>query len=519
MARPSSVGASEAGASMGSASASSASVAGTSSDRASLGGAFHKILGDARAYPHTLLYTVLCFLWLNIMIQGPGSLRSVPLAGIGFPPWIGPVLFCAATYLFFGVRQDLLLAISKPARHAATLGACGLIGLAGYFSALLAESPNPAVHVLLYAIGSAFVGFVASFMLIELAQVFGDHAPRQVLSLTIAAVLLSAPLVLGYLAAPLWLRIPLLVLVVVATAVLDRRLAGDHPYRNEEARSPEDGGAQTAPLRFMAMALPLGFSNGMLACGFMAMGPAGAACVDVAALLAVGVAMTVFAIMLELDFNQLIYQVGLPFAALGALVLGVFPAFVGTGLMFFQFAGFLFTYFVVWGLCAMLIRYLHQSAIWTVSYSTACLMFGQFLGGLVSCLVGALLPPWATSCVSLAVIASLFLVAVWNAGHKSFHEGWGTAKPALASVEISQGHQETVERMAVMAGLTARERDVFLILAQGRGRQFVQRELVISDNTAKVHIRNVYKKLGVHSMQELAEAVRRNSEQTVEEAE
>ena len=52
-------------------------------------------------------------------------------------------------------------------------------------------------------------------------------------------------------------------------------------------------------------------------------------------------------------------------------------------------------------------------------------------------------------------------------------------------------------------GLSERETDVFVLLAQGRSRKFICDELFIADGTASTHIRHVYEKLGVHSKQEL----------------
>ena len=50
-----------------------------------------------------------------------------------------------------------------------------------------------------------------------------------------------------------------------------------------------------------------------------------------------------------------------------------------------------------------------------------------------------------------------------------------------------------------------REHDVCLLLGRGRNRQFVADELGISLETAKTHATNVYRKLGVHSRDELIE--------------
>ncbi|WP_251231131.1 helix-turn-helix domain-containing protein [Adlercreutzia aquisgranensis] len=62
------------------------------------------------------------------------------------------------------------------------------------------------------------------------------------------------------------------------------------------------------------------------------------------------------------------------------------------------------------------------------------------------------------------------------------------------------------ERCAVIAreaGLTEREAEVLLLLARGRDALFVEQELLISRNTVKTHRKNIYRKLGIHTQQEL----------------
>lgn len=51
-------------------------------------------------------------------------------------------------------------------------------------------------------------------------------------------------------------------------------------------------------------------------------------------------------------------------------------------------------------------------------------------------------------------------------------------------------------------GLTSREADVIPLLAQGKNAHAIASELVITQATAKSHLRNIYTKLGVHSLQE-----------------
>ena len=54
--------------------------------------------------------------------------------------------------------------------------------------------------------------------------------------------------------------------------------------------------------------------------------------------------------------------------------------------------------------------------------------------------------------------------------------------------------------------LTAREREVFELMLRGRDAKSIGEALVISDNTAKAHIRSIYAKTGVHTRQEFIDA-------------
>jgi DNA-binding CsgD family transcriptional regulator len=52
--------------------------------------------------------------------------------------------------------------------------------------------------------------------------------------------------------------------------------------------------------------------------------------------------------------------------------------------------------------------------------------------------------------------------------------------------------------------LSARERQVYELIVQGQSNKAIARTLFISESTAKVHVRHIYEKLGVHTRAELA---------------
>ena len=79
----------------------------------------------------------------------------------------------------------------------------------------------------------------------------------------------------------------------------------------------------------------------------------------------------------------------------------------------------------------------------------------------------------------------------------------------VAEREATPSGEAAVARMAAEAGLTAREAEVFGLLAQGRDGGYIQRQLGVSYNTVKTHVAHIYAKLGVHSHQELIDAVER----------
>jgi DNA-binding NarL/FixJ family response regulator len=68
----------------------------------------------------------------------------------------------------------------------------------------------------------------------------------------------------------------------------------------------------------------------------------------------------------------------------------------------------------------------------------------------------------------------------------------------------------TASPTSPLADLTAREREVLLLLAEGQGQAEIARELYISPKTVATHIQRTLAKLGVHSRAQAVALVHRN---------
>lgn len=65
--------------------------------------------------------------------------------------------------------------------------------------------------------------------------------------------------------------------------------------------------------------------------------------------------------------------------------------------------------------------------------------------------------------------------------------------------------REAIDRLAAEHNLGEREKEVLALLLEGKSASEVARDMVVANGTVKSHIRHVYKKLGIHSREELFE--------------
>lgn len=145
--------------------------------------------------------------------------------------------------------------------------------------------------------------------------------------------------------------------------------------------------------------------------------------------------------------------------------------------------------------------------------SSAGTFAGADLGHLCNALLAA--RPDAAVLVTGAAVLGLFAYVLMGLRGFSFQqtiEGIQPAEPLPEpAARPAPSRDELLERacdaLAGERGLTDREREVLGMLARGHNGYHIRDELTLSYNTVKTHVKRVYRKLDVHSQQELIDLV------------
>lgn len=106
----------------------------------------------------------------------------------------------------------------------------------------------------------------------------------------------------------------------------------------------------------------------------------------------------------------------------------------------------------------------------------------------------------AGALVVALVISYIFVLVLFAMGRRPLN----TSVPdMLPDPSASRTIDVAVARLAEAYGLTPRERELTSYLLQGRTLPYISEKLYISEGTTRTHVQNIYKKINVHSKQEL----------------
>ena len=125
---------------------------------------------------------------------------------------------------------------------------------------------------------------------------------------------------------------------------------------------------------------------------------------------------------------------------------------------------------------------------------------------------GALLGSNARSILIGTITAAFLIYAIVSMGH-TFAPNV-TKMTSSESVGRMASGANVLERLAKEGHLTPREQEVIIELAAGHSSGYIAELLFISSNTARSHMKNIYKKLGVHSREELLTRIKSEKNDT-----
>ena len=264
-------------------------------------------------------------------------------------------------------------------------------------------------------------------------------------------------------------------------------------------------------LQLMAIALVFGVSCGFVNASFELVPAAQyrAAChwVVVGTILAASLSFAC-AFVWKLSAWSLAFKVSLPLMALAYLLLPhAAYGLVGPGI---HSLGYQYFFVAFWPLLGAPQLRRDVPAIASVAVGLFVAYAGQALGlavwNLACSGIGVAAGQPALAYASGVAMLAAVLVAVLFE-RPGF--GWGSVRPGteVAVVAKPADYSTVLDRIRQVYGLSPREAEVCALLGRGRNRQFVADELVISLETAKTHATNVYRKLGVHSQQELLDVI------------
>lgn len=463
--------------------------------------------------------------------------------------WGGPFSLRTYTIELTNARWGVNVVMTAVAVGAVLLAACrgsgrrfvwGLrvaalvSGLAGTLLGLvLALTPplGPGLVGVIALASGFFTGTCEACLLCLWCSATSALGMRAALTHNVCAMALSGVLFIACNAAPTWLSLAAGLLCPPAGFLcslggdLGRHAGAESPANPGGADASEVGDATRpggiraalAPLladrsvlTLLAIALVFGFSHGFINASFEVVPKElyWLSCYGVVIGTILAAALTFLtAFLLKMDAWQLVFRTSLPLMAI-AYLLFPYEAFylLGPGI---HALGYQYFFITFWSLLGS--RQLRRDvpAQRSVAFGLLATEVGAALG----------LGLWNIACTGIDVeglrivssVATLLILLVAVSFERP-RFGWGNVRPGAAPAVgedelLALDYDRLMGRIREDFGLSPRETDVCALLGRGRNRQFVADELGISLETAKTHATNVYRKLGVHSQQELLDVI------------
>lgn len=466
--------------------------------------------------PFLCIALLLYWTWVNLAFQGPAFFPTAEISSqLVIPTWLAPVAISAVGYFVLGKWFRPFMRVVEKRWYLAVVAALMGIGALLCFIWINAfgASLASAGPLTLYLLGSLAIGAGTVCFLIEWGRIFGYLGPQEVLFQGIVAMLGSALFICVLSFFPMVVTQSIYVILPIPLAICFYRAVKNFPRKAifEHGLKAE----LKVPKKFLFTAFLHGLALGVLVGSSLLDSNTNGVLLHALSFVVSALLLLLSAVFVKMDFNHLIYQVGFGIMALGALLiacLGDMPT-IGQSV---QLVGFCYVHLIMWGLCSYLTKNFSLPATWVVAWPTCCLMLGQFLGGITGTFTAqAAQADYWIQILFTVIVFVLLMSALLMLSNRNLTTGWGIARPANV-VNSDSTIESVIKFLSVEKSLTPREAETLALMARGRNRKAISKELTLSEETIKSHSRSIYRKLSVHSQQELLDLIEERSESSQE---
>lgn len=461
---------------------------------------------------------------------------SFPQLGVGFY-WAWTYLCFHSTVLFpwsenavVGIRTSLLVSVLA---HALTVLMIALLSpkipTEKHFRdrLLLASSVLAVVGTLATAlsqtiefggagwlwIGAIATGIGTGWLVVAWGSFYGSLGSRRASACATMSALLAVAVYFTILVMPSLLRILLISALPLAAAGslwLSRKGVGSVPIADEMPSSRFRLPWKLAAGGFIYMtvfAFARGFTD--LPAGAEGLGVTGQLAVLIMGVVALLMGVGTFFYSKDLDLG-FTYRPIVPLMIVGFLILP-FTGLAGGGVLGRAIIDMSFMYLDLffWIVLSDLAFRLRVPAIEIFSWGRLTLMAGPvFLGWLIGSQASAwiVLSDKEMIAFSLASVLVLVLSSMLILNERDVLGLWGKSplpEPVSPEDKSVGPWRQRCARISQAYSLSPREEEIMVLLAKGRSLPFIKDELTISSGTVQTHINHIYRKLDVHSRQEM----------------
>ena len=420
------------------------------------------------------------------------------------PLWLFSLLANVVTIalLLLVVRtRNPLANIQFLAQIAGALSTLGTLALS-HMSALAPDE----LFVTLYVLGAIATGVGSGIIVVLWSESISSMGPRRIIQCSVMASIIGAGAYFIILQLPVPIAQTVVAILPCLSVVFLMHFSRDlptlpAPNRNIHVKT-------LPPWGMIAVAAFFGFSFGIMK---GAMAPIENDWIvirdllNIAAIVAGSIAIYLTISVYKMDFDHLTYQVALPLMAAGFLFLSLHEPLNVIGTAVHQL-GYQYFYIVLWALWPVLSARSATPSGWMACWGMLAIQVGQLFGSVIAVEAAAFFQEESNmAMMSALLIFCILLVALFVLGRGSAVTGWGSIRPIDENEESPV--ESAVMRIAQRCHLSPRETEVLSLLAKGRNRAYIREELTIGDETVKSHIKNIYRKLDVHSQQQLIDLI------------